>query len=505
MPLPKETSVSLTTKNVGYSENLEISRRKLLALGLCSGATFMSITSFAKVPDKFDLETDILIVGTGGAGLSAAVSARQSGFERILVIDKAEVIGGNTLISSGLFNAVDPQRQKPLGIEDSYELFESQILKEGDNLNDAPLVKAFSHKATETLHWLESLGMQFKPEVEEGYGTLFPRCHIPIEPHGSGYIKVLSDYLIKNNVPIKRNCRLTQIYREPENGKVIGCEVIDQGIKRPIKVNRALFLGAGGFAQNDTMCALCDPRLKGLPSTNRPEANGDALQAAISAGASFKNLEFIECIPGKLPGRSERTVLHLFVGQMIWINREGKRFVAEDSRRDVLRESLLSLPERSCFALVDKKGFDFLDKEHQEAINRGLARNEVYKANSLEELARSMNTPAQATVETVERYNQFVENGKDTDFGKKSLLHKISVPPFYACAQAMNRHYCAGGIRINSKTEVLDFSGAPIPKLYAGGEITTGLHGSNRLGGNAIAEAMVFGREFGLTLKEKQA
>lgn len=142
-------------------------------------------------------------------------------------------------------------------------------------------------------------------------------------------------------------------------------------------------------------------------------------QAAISAGASFKNLEFIECIPGKLPGRSERTVLHLFVGQMIWINREGKRFVAEDSRRDVLRESLLSLPERSCFAIVDKKGFDFLDKEHQEAINRGLARNEVYKANSLEELARSMNTPAQATVETVERYNQFVENGKDTDFGKK--------------------------------------------------------------------------------------
>ena len=159
----------------------------------------------------------------------------------------------------------------------------------------------------------------------------------------------------------------------------------------------------------------------------------------------------------------------------------------------------------SCFAIVDKKGFDFLDKEHQEAINRGLARNEVYKANSLEELARSMNTPAQATVETVERYNQFVENGKDTDFGKKSLLHKISVPTFYACAQAMTRHYCAGGIRINSKTEVLDFSGAPIPKLYAGGEITTGVHGSNRLGGNAIAEAMVFGREFGLTLKEKQA
>lgn len=219
MPLPKETSVSLTTKNVGYSENLEISRRKLLALGLCSGATFMSITSFAKVPDKFDLETDILIVGTGGAGLSAAVSARQSGFERILVIDKAEVIGGNTLISSGLFNAVDPQRQKPLGIEDSYELFESQILKEGDNLNDAPLVKAFSHKATETLHWLESLGMQFKPEVEEGYGTLFPRCHIPIEPHGSGYIKVLSDYLIKNNVRFSRTARSADMEVRGQPGK----------------------------------------------------------------------------------------------------------------------------------------------------------------------------------------------------------------------------------------------------------------------------------------------
>lgn len=503
MSLLTHTSVSMTTKNKGCGENFKISRRDLLALGVYSGAGIFPLGSLAKAPETFDLETEILIVGSGGAGLSAAVSAKQNGFDKILVIDKSEVIGGNTLICSGLFNAVDPERQKPLGIEDSFALFESQILKEGDYLNDAALVKAFTHKATKTLHWLESLGMRFKSEVSEGYGTLFPRCHIPIEPHGTGYIKVFTDFLLQNNIPIKRNCRLTQIYRDTESGEVVGCEVIENKVKRQIKVTRAIFLGAGGFAQNDNMCAMCDPRLKGLPSTNRPEADGDALQAAIAAGASFKNLEYIECIPGKLPGRSERTVLHLFVGNMIWINREGKRFVAEDSRRDVLRESLLSLPERTCFAIVDKKGFDFLDKEHQDAINRGLARGEVYKANSLEELARSMNTPTQATVETVERYNRFVENGEDKDFGKKSLRQKIALAPFYACAQAMNRHYCAGGLRINSKTEVLDFSGQPIPKLYAGGEITTGLHGSNRLGGNAIAEAMVFGREFGLTLKEQ--
>lgn len=479
-----------------------LNRRTFLEAALFGAASPDCLQCRESLP-SFDDEVSFLIVGAGGAGLSAAVSCAEQGLKDILVIEKAPSIGGNTLISSGLFNAVDPKRQLPMGIKDPRALFTEQTLREGDFKNDRELVSKFTLRATETLEWLESLGMTFKPQVSEGYGSMFPRSHLPVEPHGSGYIRVLHEYLKRAGIEIRTNCRLVKIHRDAADGSVIGCTLEENGRLKTIRVRAALFLGAGGFSQNDVMCSICDPRLAGLSSTNQPFATGDALIAAIETGASVSNLEFIECIPGKLPGQKERTVLHLFVGNMIWLNRQGERFVAEDGRRDMLRDALLGQEERSCFAIVDKKGFEFLDKEHREALGRALRRNEAFVSDSIEDLAKQIDLPSESVKKTVNRYNRFVEQGRDDDFGKKRLLQKIETPPFYACAQSMNRHYCVGGVRITPETEVLDFAGKVIPGLYAGGEFTSGMHGSNRLGANGLAEAIVFGREFGLIAKKR--
>ncbi|WP_289187670.1 flavocytochrome c [uncultured Parasutterella sp.] len=478
-------------------------RRDFLQLSLSAASmpVFSDVYGQIGCPDE---SVDVLIVGAGGAGLSAAVSCHQHGYRSILVLEKAPSIGGNTLLSSGLFNSVDPERQKLAGVNDSLELFKSQILREGDFKNRPSLVSLFCTRTYETMKWLESLSMSFKSEINEGYGALFPRSHLPVEPHGTGYIKALNNYITNHRIEIRTNSRMLDILRDKETGVVSGCLVEEKNHIRTIRIKEALFLGAGGFAQNNIMCTICDPRLEGLPSTNQPLATGDALVAAIRAGAAVENLEYIECIPGKLPGQKERTVLHLFVGHMIWINREGKRFVAEDSRRDILREALLNQPDRTCFALVDKRGFEFLDKEHRDGIVRSVERGEAYTADTITELAKQLLIPAEMTVETVKKYNQAVDEGTDKEFGKLRLLQHIDTPPFFACPQVMNRHYCVGGgVRINERTEVLDFQGKKIPKLYAGGEITSGLHGTNRLGGNGIAEAIVFGREFGKVLGDK--
>ena len=477
-------------------------RRDFLQLSLSAASmpVFSDVYGQIGCPDE---SVDVLIVGAGGAGLSAAVSCHQHGYRSILVLEKAPSTGANPLLSSGLFNSLDPERQKLAGVNDSLELFKSQILREGDFKNRPSLVSLFCTRTYETMKWLESLSMSFKSEINEGYGALFPRSHLPVEPHGTGYIKALNNYITNHRIEIRTNSRMLDILRDKETGVVSGCLVEEKNHIRTIRIKEALFLGAGGFAQNNIMCTICDPRLEGLPSTNQPLATGDALVAAIRAGAAVENLEYIECIPGKLPGQKERTVLHLFVGHMIWINREGKRFVAEDSRRDILREALLNQPDRTCFALVDKRGFEFLDKEHRDGIVRSVERGEAYTADTITELAKQLLIPAEMTVETVKKYNQAVDEGTDKEFGKLRLLQHIDTPPFFACPQVMNRHYCVGGVRINERTEVLDFQGKKIPKLYAGGEITSGLHGTNRLGGNGIAEAIVFGREFGKVLGDK--
>ncbi len=448
-------------------------------------------------PKKWDRSADVVVVGAGGAGLAAAVTAAEKKAS-VIVLEKMPTIGGNTIISGGGLNAADPERQGRQGIKDSPEHHFNQTIAAGDFRADPEKVKIMTAQGLDAVKWLESYGLEFKDNVFQIYGSLYPRSHNPVLPKGTGYIKTLKAAADKHGVKTFTEMKVEEIIREKQlDGRVLGVRATDKAGKTVyVQAKKAVVLAAGGFGANKELRALHDPRMRELTTTNAPHATGEVLLQAMDIGGYPVGMDHIQCNPGAPPGRKLRVILHIDVARYIMVDKQGKRFVAEDERRDVIREAILNLPGQSGFSVVDEDGYQNHDVIWRDTAVKGLETGDAFKADTLEELAKKMGVPADAFVETVKKYNAFVDAQNDADFGKKkrNLTHKIVKPPFWSCLAGMSVHHTMGGLNINTKTQVLDRGGKVIPALYAAGEITGGIHGANRVGGNAILDIMVFGR-----------
>ena len=429
----------------------QVSRRHLLAGAAGAAAVYGAATAHAATTSdlnicaapKFDESFDLVVIGSGGAGLSSAVMAKQQGVKRILVLEKMAFLGGNTAISGGGFNSYDPP-----------------------------------------------------------YGGLYPRCHAPYGSLGSDYIKVLKAQCDKLGIEIRTNSRVVRVLREsPLEGKVTGVEYVDKsGKKHVIEATLSVVAAAGGFGANPQMRALHDPRMLNLTTTNQPGATGDLIPLLQDIGAEVTGMDFIQCNPGCPPGRSHRIIMHLIVRNFIMVDLSGKRFVAEDSRRDVIRDAVLSLPKQTAFSIIDQNGFDETNPGHQAGILKGFETGDAWKADTIEELAAKMKVDPAVLKKTIDDFNAGVDAQKDALGKAPKMLRKIERAPFYAGYAGMSVHHTMGGIVINSKTQVIDRRGHIIPHLHAVGELTGGIHGTNRLGGNAICDIFTFGRLTGIAV-----
>lgn len=450
------------------------------------------------LPKKWDRTDDVVVIGSGGAGLSAAVTAADKG-AGVVVLEKMPIIGGNTVISGGYLNAADPERQGKQGIQDSPENHFKQTLDAGDYRADPEKVRILTENALDALHWLESMGMKFDNKVTQIFGAIYPRCHMPVEPRGQGYIRTLKAAADKRGIKILTEMRVSRIIRDPKpGGRVLGVEVVDRKNKRIFyRARKAVIIAAGGFSANKELRSLHDPRMKDLTTTNHSGATGDMILAAMDIGAYPIGMDYIQCSWGPPPGRDARVTLQGNVDGFIMVDKRAKRFVAEDERRDVIRDAILNLPERFGYILMDDKGrlpYERLGKEQLEAWLKG---GDAWKADTLEEMASKMGVPVEEFVATVKKYNDIiVANRKDPEFGRNSrnLTKRIETPPFWGYYAGMSVHHTMGGLNINGKTQVFDRQRKLIPGLYAAGEGTGGIHGSNRVGGNAVAGMIVFGR-----------
>lgn len=449
-----------------------------------AGATFLCRTA--------GTEYDVIVIGGGAAGLSAAVSAAEAGAE-VLLLEKQADVGGNTRISGGFFAAVDPERQRRQGIEDSVAKFFAQMMESGGPRTDPALARVLVEKAGEALGWLESYGMRFQDEVIEIYGAHWPRCHIPMMPAGEGYIYTLSSAAARLGVAVKTKARSLRLERAADRG----CRVL---VKEPDGVRsytarRGVVIASGGFGANRGMIARYAPNLADLTTDNTPGSTGEMLLEAERLGAALVNMDSVQCLPGCPPGRTLRIVLHSDVSRFILVNSEGKRFIREDERRDVLRDAVLALPERHAYSIVDDEGFRSYNILMRRNAVIGVETGDAWRGDTPEDLARAMGLSPDALRRTIDDYNEGVRRRRDA-FGKASaeLLHEIRKPPFWACYAGMTIHYTMGGLSTNAEAEVLSKSGGPVPGLYAAGEATGGVHGVNRMGANGINDAVVFGR-----------
>ena len=264
---------------------------------------------------------DVIVVGAGGAGLSAAVSAAEAG-AKVLLLEKMPHIGGNTRISGGFYACVDLVRQKRQGIEDSEQLFLSQMLESGGGHANPKLAAILVHNATPALKWLEKLGMRFQPTVSEAYGSRWPRSHKPLMPNGEGYIRTLSTAAVKLGVIIKTSTPVTTLLTD-NDGRVCGVQIAENNIRNNIFSKRGVIVASGGFGANPAMIARYAPQFSGLTTNNMPGSTGEMLLAAQKAGAELVDMEDVLCNPGLPPGRVMRARFHMLVDQFILVDQTG--------------------------------------------------------------------------------------------------------------------------------------------------------------------------------------
>ncbi|MFA6413726.1 MAG: flavocytochrome c, partial [Syntrophales bacterium] len=376
---------------------------------------------------------------------------------------------------------------------------------------DPEKVRFMVDHGLEGLQWLEKLGVVFEPKVYTVVGALWPRSHDPANKgRGGAIVKVLKDQVDKRKIPVLMPYSLTGIVRaKPITGEVLGVEVLYRGKKIYIKSNRAVILSTGGFGADVTMRSKYNPRLDAeVPTTNVKTATGEAITYAEDLGADVIGMDFIQLlIACNFYTKRYGSLTNLGIDSAIFINTDGKRFVAEDSRRDVMAEGILKQPKKVLLWVADDRCQKRFKAEATEKIIKdGLA----FRADTLEGLAKILkekfSIPEDVFLATVRNYNESVQKGKDEAFGKKTAnLKTIEKGPFFASPTQAGVHHTMGGLRTKGTTgQVMDRYGKIIPRLYAAGEVTGGVHGTNRLGGNATTDCIVFGRLAGISAaKEK--
>lgn len=446
---------------------------------------------------QFDTEADVVIIGAGGAGLAAGVSAYENGAKSVIILEKMHMIGGNTIRAGGAMNAVYDKKQKAQGIEDSIEKHFQQTYEGGNKVADQTLVRTLVTKAPTVVDWLESLGLEWKEKMGSVIGSMWPRTHQAVEPLGTGYINTLSKAFEKHGGKIYLSTKAESLVLD--KNRVVGVLAQSKDGKTvEFKAKKGVVLASGGYAANAAMVKeyltdgvyTKDKLPANLETTNHPGATGEGILMAEKAGADLLDMQHIQLLP--MP--ADRFGPTINVESCIFINKDGKRYVKEDGRRDEICLGTFAQKDGVYYMINDAKIIPADRKTTSgEDLDKLIAKGTVVEANSLEELAKAIQVPVATLRKTVEAFNQSVDK-KEDEFGRKIWVNKIDQAPFYATLRFPALHHTMGGVRIDKEAHVLDKKGAIIPGFYAAGEVTGGIHGANRLGGNAIADVMVFGR-----------
>lgn len=437
-----------------------------------------------------DTMCDIVVVGAGNAGLTAATEAARNG-ANVIVLEKMETVGGNSRFSTGGLNAAYTKEQELLGIKDSKEQFFNDTMKGGKYMNDPALVHKLVDESAGIVEWLQqpSIGADLS-DVGIFGGSTNKRAH---RPKGGGAIgahlvPLLHKAALDSGAEIRLNNRVIDIIEE--NGAATGVTVSYSGGKYNIKA-RAVIIATGGFAANPEMVVMYQASLAGFGTTNHSGATGDAFAMVKKFDAELTQMEFIQIHP-TVSTSSGLMITEAVLGNgAILINRTGRRFVNEIETRDIVSAAILRGPGKTAFILFDQKIRDSL-KAIENYAQKGL----LTEGATIQELAEKLNINEKYLDGTLKQYNKFVAQSKDEDFNRNpsSMDHQLSTAPFYAIEVAPAIHHTMGGLKINPNAQVMRKSGNPIPGLYAAGEVTGGVHGAERLGGNAVADVCIFGK-----------
>ena len=442
---------------------------------------------------------DVVVIGAGGAGFSAAITARNAG-ANVVLLEKMPAVGGNSLISGAEMNVAKNWVQPKLGInDDSPELHAQDTFKGGDGKGDMKVINVMTHQALDAAKWCRDyLGVRFEDDNLFFFGGHSrKRALIPVGHTGTEFIAKFQAKADELGIPVITNMKAEELIKN-KDGRVVGVKATMDGSEYTFNAKGGVVLATGGFGANPEMVKKYNPKIdERFKTTDAPGSTGEALYMAERAGAELVNMGYIQTYPicDPISGAIELIADARFDGA-IMLNQEGKRFVEELQRRDVLSEAILNQTGRYCWVLWNDKigSISNTVKAHANEYEAFTKQGIMTTCDDLKCIADFTKIPFDQLRKTVKRVSDMAGKGNDKDFNHRSGLVDMQQGKYYVIKAVPSTHHTMGGVRINEKAEALTAEGKVIPGLWAAGEVTGVTHGTNRLGGNAYTDIIVFGR-----------
>ena len=524
----------------------EAAAAALTAAGLNPDDYKTAVENNATAEDS-TVEADVVVVGAGGAGMTAAITAAGEG-KSVVILESQSMVGGNSVRATGGMNAgktvyqdenefgesagvektlktaaekyadnetitalaktVSEQwaayQANPTGYFDSVELMELDTMIGGKGINDPALVETLCENSADAIDWLDEHGITLH-NVSSFGGASVKRIHRPVNDEGkvvsvgSYMIPLLEENCEKAGVKMMLDTTATEILTDA-NGAAVGVKATGASGETVTVNAKAVVLATGGFGANLDMVVKYKPELKGFMTTNAPGIQGQGIEMAEAIGAATVDMDQIQIHPTVEANTAALITEGLRGDGAVLINAEGKRFIDEVGTRDVVSAAEIAQTGSYSWLVVDQAMVDA-----SSVIQGYIKKGYTVTGETYEELGKAMGVDAAAFAETMEKWNGYVEAKNDPDFGRTSFANPLNTAPYYAVKVTAGVHHTMGGLKINANTEVLNEKGEVIPGLFAAGEVTGGVHGANRLGGNAVADFTVFGRIAGAAASDYAA
>ena len=524
----------------------EAAAAALTAAGLNPDDYKTAVENDAAAEDS-TVEADVVVVGAGGAGMTAAITAAGEG-KSVVILESQSMVGGNSVRATGGMNAgktvyqdenefgesagvektlktaaekyadnetitalaktVSEQwatyQANPTGYFDSVELMELDTMIGGKGINDPELVETLCANSADAIDWMDEHGITLH-NVSSFGGASVKRIHRPVNAEGktvsvgSYMIPLLQENCEKAGVKMMLDTTATEILTDA-NGAAVGVKATGASGETVTVNAKAVVLATGGFGANLDMVVKYKPELKGFMTTNAPGIQGQGIEMAQAIGAATVDMDQIQIHPTVEANTAALITEGLRGDGAVLINAEGKRFIDEVGTRDVVSAAEIAQTGSYSWLVVDQAMVDA-----SSVIQGYIKKGYTVTGSTYEELGKAMGVDEAAFAETMEKWNGYVEAKNDPDFGRTSFANPLNTAPYYAVKVTAGVHHTMGGLKINANTEVLNEKGEVIPGLFAAGEVTGGVHGANRLGGNAVADFTVFGRIAGAAASDYAA
>ena len=526
----------VSTATITSNAIKEAAAAAITAAGLKPEDFQTAVENNAEPAEDSTVDTDIVIVGAGGAGMTAALTATSEG-KSVVILESQPMVGGNSVRATGGMNAgktvyqdenefgesagvektlktaaekyadnetitalaktVSEQwaayQADPKGYFDSVELMELDTMIGGKGVNDPALVETLCSNSADAIDWLGEQVFTLN-SVSSAGGASVKRIHRPVNEEGkvvsvgAYMVPLLEEDCQKAGVQIMVNTTATEILTD-DNGAAVGIKATGAS-GETITINaKAVILTSGGFGANMDMVVEYKPELKGFMTTNAPGILGQGIKMAQAIGADTVDMDQIQIHPTVQYDSASLITEGLRGDGAVLINSEGKRFIDEVGTRDVVSAAEIAQPGSYSWLIIDQKMVD-----DSSVIQGYIKKGYTFEGKTYEELAEQIGVDGAALAETMNTWNGYVEAKNDPDFGRTSFANKLDTAPYYAIKVTAGVHHTMGGLKINTNTEVLNENGEIIPGLFAAGEVTGGVHGANRLGGTAVSDFVVFGR-----------